>query len=519
MRNNTPVTQREYDYPASELIVSSTDQQGRITHCNHAFERVSGFSYQELMGQPHNLVRHPDMPEAAFKDLWTTVGRGRPWTGMVKNRRKDGDHYWVMANVTPIIRNGKPSGYMSVRVKPTRAQIEQAEALYARMRKDSDAGRVTCELHAGHVRQLGLRDLPARIWRLNTSGRLTLALGALVAAVLLPQWLGLFKEQALWFTTASLLGGALLLRAWFQRTVQRSLDQVEHVASEIAACNMMTPTGLDSHDSIGSVRRSLAQMQLNVRAVIGDVRTEIAGFSAASAEIATSSQNLSSRTEAQASSLQETAASMEQLSSTLSQSAQTVTEVARHASDTNTIAQSGGAAIDKVSHTIESITKASGRMMEIISVIEGIAFQTNILALNAAVEAARAGDQGRGFAVVASEVRALAHRSADAAKEIHSLITDSNSRITDGAEQMAQASETIRQVVQAVDKVGNLVQQITGSAHEQALGVSQVNDAVTHLDGVTQQNAAMVEESAAAADLLNRRTETLKRSVAVFLID
>ena len=134
MRTNLPVTQQEYDYPGDELLMSTTDAQGNITHCNAAFMRVSGFTFEELIGQPHNIVRHPDMPPEAFKDLWGTVGHGRSWVGMVKNRRKDGDHYWVHANVTPLMEGGKPRGYMSVRAKPTRAQIDQAEALYRRMR-------------------------------------------------------------------------------------------------------------------------------------------------------------------------------------------------------------------------------------------------------------------------------------------------------------------------------------------------------------------------------------------------
>src|SRR5574344_2158425 len=141
MRLNLPVTQRNYDYPDGELLVSSTKLKGEITHCNAAFQRASGYEEHELLGQPHNLIRHPDMPPQAFADMWRTIGRGQPWTGVVKNRRKNGDHYWVRANVTPIMKNGKPAQYLSVRTKPTQQEIEQAEALYAAMRKASEQGR------------------------------------------------------------------------------------------------------------------------------------------------------------------------------------------------------------------------------------------------------------------------------------------------------------------------------------------------------------------------------------------
>lgn len=158
MRENLPVMDQEFDYPADELLMSTTDSQGRITHCNAAFERVSGYTMQELMGQPHNLVRHPDMPPEAFKDMWSTIGHGRSWKGLVKNRRKDGSFYWVVAHVTPIVHQGRPVGYMSVRAKPTRAQVQSAEALYAQLHAQRGQPQPSVALHAGHVRRQGWRN-------------------------------------------------------------------------------------------------------------------------------------------------------------------------------------------------------------------------------------------------------------------------------------------------------------------------------------------------------------------------
>jgi aerotaxis receptor len=148
MRLNLPVSQQNYDFPGDELLVSSTNTKGEITHCNPAFVRVSGYAYEELIGQPHNLIRHPDMPAAAFKDMWRTIAHGYPWTALVKNRRKNGDHYWVRANVTPIMEGGKPSGYLSVRTKPSAAEVAEAEALYARMRNEEKQAQASFRLRA-----------------------------------------------------------------------------------------------------------------------------------------------------------------------------------------------------------------------------------------------------------------------------------------------------------------------------------------------------------------------------------
>ena len=160
-----PVTGREVDYPESDTLVSTTDEKGVITHCNEAFVRISGFDYDELIGQPHNLVRHPDMPPEAYRDMWATIGRGRPWSGVVKNRCKNGDHYWVSANVTPVMSGGKPRAYMSVRLKPTREQVREAEDLYRRIAAERASDRPTIKLHSGGVRRIGWRDTPGRLHR------------------------------------------------------------------------------------------------------------------------------------------------------------------------------------------------------------------------------------------------------------------------------------------------------------------------------------------------------------------
>ena len=518
MRMNLPVTQQEFDYPADQMLVSITDVKGIITHCNHAFVAVSGFTYDELIGQHHNIVRHPDMPTEAYRDMWSTIANGNQWTALVKNRRKDGDHYWVQANVTPILHNGKPRGYMSVRTKPRRTQIQEAEALYTRMRTASHTENSPVYLHRGQVRYRGVAGLAGYLKNLNLSTRFALALACLVGLGMLPEVMGMAGASGIAAQLASMLTGAGIIFAWFQHSVTSTILVAEKFSDTLAGCNLTTEIEIDFPPPLGSMIRSLRQIQINLRAVVGDVRGEIEIFTRSAAEIASSGMDLSSRTESQASSLEQTAASMEELSSTVKQTADTAMQVAHKSQHSTEVVARGGQAVHKVGVAMQAIDDSSTKMRDIIGVIEGIAFQTNILALNAAVEAARAGEQGRGFAVVASEVRALAQRSAVAAKEIRDLIAKSAEQISEGTTQMTHAGKTIDEVVQSVKEVSVLIQQITSATKEQANGISQVNEAVTQLDSVTQQNAALVEESAASAEGLNASAVTLARSVQVFLL-
>jgi len=484
-----------------------------MTHCNAAFARVSGYSMDELMGQPHNLIRHPDMPPEAYKDLWATIGRGRNWTGIVKNRRKNGDFYWVRANVTPMMVDGKPRSYMSVRVKPTRDEVRAAEALYAQIREERERGVSSFWLHAGRVRRPGLRNQLGKLQRFSLTQRLVALMVPILATALAPGLMGWAGPEALAAQAVVLLALSAFLLWRFQSVVARPLVDSERLMAEIAGCDLARPQ--HPPEGNGPVERLLERMQrihLNLRAVVGDARQEIRAFGSISSEIAQGAQDLSERTESQASSLEETAASMEELSSTVRQSSDTTQQVQKESE----LARSGGEAVAQVGTVVQAIAQSSGKMGQIISTIEGIAFQTNILALNAAVEAARAGEQGRGFAVVASEVRALAQRSATAAGEIRGLIGESTAHIERGAGQMQSAGKTIAEVVQSVAHVNTLMGQISIATREQAQGIAQVNEAVTDLDRVTQQNAALVEESAASARAMSDNAGVLGRTLDVF---
>ena len=406
-----------------------------------------------------------------------------------------------------------------MRTKPGRAEVQQAEALYARLRSDLAAQRETIRLHHGRVVYPGMRGALQRLQQLSATQSLALMLLGVVLLGMLPRWLG-WQGVLAWGAQLALMGvGCAGVLAWFHGRIVGGMRTVERFAGDIAGCNLATT--LDSAQcapSLAPLVRGLQQIQVNLRAVVGDVRTEIAGFLRSTEEISQGGHDLYQRTEAQAANLQETAAAMEELSSTVRQTADTSSAVARGSNQSAEVARAGGLAVQQVGQAMHAIEQSSRKVGEIVSVIEGIAFQTNLLALNAAVEAARAGEQGRGFAVVAGEVRALAQRSAGAAKEIRALIGTSVSQVADGSRQMDEAGQTIAEVVSSVSRVSELVREISQATAEQSIGIGQVNEAVTQLEAVTQQNAALVEQTAASAEALKGNSVALSRSVQVFRI-
>ena len=314
---------------------------------------------------------------------------------------------------------------------------------------------------------------------------------------------------------AGIFFGALFGLA-VMRNITRSLNEAVEAADAVAHGDLSRAIPVHGKDEIALLLRSLAAMQESLAQVVQRVRIGSESVSLASAEIAQGNQDLSGRTESQASALEETAASMEQLGSTVRQNADNARAANQLAQSASTVAVQGGQVVAQVVDTMKGINDSSKKIADIISVIDGIAFQTNILALNAAVEAARAGEQGRGFAVVASEVRSLAGRSAEAAKEIKSLITESVNRVEAGSALVDQAGTTMQEVVGSIRRVTDIVGEISAASSEQSAGVTQVGEAVTQMDQVTQQNAALVEEMAAAASSLRSQAADLVNTVAVF---
>ena len=322
--------------------------------------------------------------------------------------------------------------------------------------------------------------------------------------------------REVWAAGAIAVALAIFLAVAITRSITRPLAQAMAAADRIAGGDLSGQIAVKSQDEMGQLLGAMQRMQQSLATTVTLVRRNAQGVASASAQIAAGNHDLSGRTEEQASALEQTAASMEQLGATVQQNADNARQANQMALSASSVAGQGGEVVAEVVATMKSIDESSGRIADIIGVIDSIAFQTNILALNAAVEAARAGEQGRGFAVVASEVRALAQRSADAAKEIKQLIATSARRVEQGSQLVDQAGGTMSDVVAAIRQVTDIMGEISAASHEQSSGMAQIGEAVTQMDQTTQQNAALVEEMAAAATSLRQQAQSLVEAVAVF---
>jgi len=330
-----------------------------------------------------------------------------------------------------------------------------------------------------------------------------------------------YAQSRAWLIALGALGVALGAACawWLTRGITRPLAQAVQVARAVASSDLTSRPAPRASDETGQLLQALDDMNASLSQVVARVRQGADSIATASSQIDAGNQDLSSRTEEQASSLQQTAASMEELTSTVRQNAENARQANQLASSASQTAAQGGQVVAGVVQTMDAINASSRKIADIIGVIDGIAFQTNILALNAAVEAARAGEQGRGFAVVASEVRALAQRSAAAAKDIKGLIGDSVTKVDEGSQQVAEAGRTMDAIVQSVQRVSDLVAEITAASQEQSAGIDQVHQAITMMDQVTQQNAALVEEATAATGALKAQAGDLASAVSVFRIE
>jgi aerotaxis receptor len=450
------------------------------------------------------------MPAEAFRDLWATLQEGIPWSGMVKNRRKKGDHYWVLANVTPVLDSGRVVSYMSVRSKPSREQVAAAEALYGRMRAHPEH----YSLHQGVLRTktlshrlrsafqwgLGARIRIAGVSAAGTLVSCTLAASPLPTTLVLPAALSIAAGAALWLRHLALV------------PLRDAIDAVHRQAAGQLGMRQ-TAAGVRV---VGQLRRGLAQLDVNLQAIVGDMRREVEGIQAASEEIAASNADLGIRTEMQAAQLQHSVSSAKQTTTALRSSAGHVEAARSLAQQASEAARQGGRSMEELVERMAQFNEASHRIGEIIQVVYGISFQTKLLALNAAVEAARAGQAGRGFAVVAGEVRALTQKTSDATREIKALVKEATQRVDAGNALVETTGNTVQQSAQAAEQVFALIARISHSVHEQAQAMMQVNAALTGLDDVTQRNTTMVEEIATATQSLNRQAQVVTASVHVF---
>ncbi|HEX4842225.1 MAG TPA: PAS domain-containing methyl-accepting chemotaxis protein [Limnobacter sp.] len=505
-------------------IVTKTDLKGRITYANPAFVEISGFTLDELMGQPHNVVRHPDMPRDAFKDLWETVRRDEPWKGLVKNRCKDGGYYWVDAYVTPLTQNGQKIGYMSVRSKPSEAQKQEAEALYK-------------AVNAGSVGFPFTKPAKGRPFVLDLA--LVAFLPVLIAL------LSAFNVPALSVASAiaSFLAAGIGLW-WIKSRVEGANDTLLHAFAALAEGNFRHEIPGSSTREFNRVQTAFKSMQVNLRAIIADVVSSSSEVKNNAETLSKLALNLMARSQQQSDGINSVAAALEELSVSVHEISEATGKSSNHAKNAMDVVSTGTACMDrstqatqKVSEVvqdakrnIEELNQAVMKISSVTKTITEIAEKTNLLALNAAIEAARAGESGRGFAVVADEVRKLAEMTRQSTTEIAATVEEVQTGTSRGLETMAraveevnigtgliyEASESLGAIKLASQGVAQSAKDISSMLEQQSQASLEVANSMERMSALTESNMVAIQELDGSAKQLAGTSGDLRTLVKHF---
>ncbi|WP_159875716.1 methyl-accepting chemotaxis protein [Aquitalea denitrificans] len=542
MRNNQPVSQQETIVPDGVFIYSRTDTQGNITEANQAFAEISGFEQAEMLGQPHNLIRHPDMPEEAFADMWRNLKQGRPWRGLVKNRRKDGGYYWVRANASPVREQGRIVAYQSVRTPPGRDEVVAVEQLYRRIRQ----GDRSIRIENGRV----VRNQAA--WRMMAKGfgfqlyfTLFLLLASLVLGLLSTRFSDI-TSQFYWVAALALLFGLWQLFVTMPRTMGR-LNRIHHFLNDLLSTgNLQASLQPTRNDIISHIATELDNQTAAVAATLQVMQNAARNVQDTSGRLNRSVAEMVSAASLQTDKTSESAATIEQLAASIGL-------IARHAHDTESVTRDVGSKAEEASRlsehatetiralavsvigsaeTVEQLGVRTEDIGKVANVIKDIAEQTNLLALNAAIEAARAGETGRGFAVVADEVRKLAERTAKATLEIDKMIAriqaDTSGAVGSMRQSAAQVNTSVNLVHQAhgvLDEISlqmsravGMVGEISHSADEQKAGMDLMEQSLESVAALTDQNLQIARATESDSSQLQINVERMSKAVAQYKV-